>query len=98
MMQPCCAIHGATVENTLFEDGDAANTFCAFTPTMKDRHRIPGDFIPRFALAGSTEAVEKRIPGDRPTASCPPFHSFRDPVGRPSHFVILVALFMDQTS
>merc|ERR1712188_135534 len=22
-----CAIHGATVENTLFEDGDAANTF-----------------------------------------------------------------------
>ena len=28
-----CAIHGATVENTLFEDGDAANTFRAFTPT-----------------------------------------------------------------
>jgi photosystem II P680 reaction center D2 protein len=27
-----CAIHGATVENTLFEDGDAANTFRAFTP------------------------------------------------------------------
>jgi photosystem II P680 reaction center D2 protein len=26
-----CAIHGATVENTLFEDGDAANTFRAFT-------------------------------------------------------------------
>jgi photosystem II P680 reaction center D2 protein len=25
-----CAIHGATVENTLFEDGDAANTFRAF--------------------------------------------------------------------
>ena len=24
-----CAIHGATVENTLFEDGDAANTFRA---------------------------------------------------------------------
>jgi len=22
-----CAIHGATVENTLFEDGDASNTF-----------------------------------------------------------------------
>ena len=22
-----CAIHGATVENTLFEDGDGANTF-----------------------------------------------------------------------
>ena len=26
-----CAIHGATVENTLFEDGDSANTFRAFT-------------------------------------------------------------------
>ncbi|KAL9261360.1 Photosystem II D2 protein-like protein [Drosera capensis] len=28
-----CAIHGATVENTLFEDGDGANTFRAFSPT-----------------------------------------------------------------
>jgi len=28
-----CAIHGATVENTLFQDGDGANTFCAFNPT-----------------------------------------------------------------
>jgi photosystem II P680 reaction center D2 protein len=27
-----CAIHGATVENTLFEDGDGANTFRAFNP------------------------------------------------------------------
>jgi photosystem II P680 reaction center D2 protein len=27
-----CAIHGATVENTLFEDGDDANTFRAFNP------------------------------------------------------------------
>jgi len=25
-----CAIHGATMENTLFEDGDGANTFRAF--------------------------------------------------------------------
>jgi len=30
------AIHGATVENTLFEDGDAANTFRAFTPTQSE--------------------------------------------------------------
>ncbi|XVF43907.1 hypothetical protein PTKIN_Ptkin02bG0078800 [Pterospermum kingtungense] len=29
-----CAIHGATVENTLFEDGDGANTFRAFNPTQ----------------------------------------------------------------
>eukprot|EP00594_Rhizosolenia_setigera_P020611 CAMPEP_0178979980 /NCGR_PEP_ID=MMETSP0789-20121207/26204_1 /TAXON_ID=3005 /ORGANISM="Rhizosolenia setigera, Strain CCMP 1694" /LENGTH=145 /DNA_ID=CAMNT_0020670267 /DNA_START=556 /DNA_END=994 /DNA_ORIENTATION=- len=32
-----CAIHGATVENTLFEDGDAANTFRAFTPTQSKK-------------------------------------------------------------
>eukprot|EP01033_Poteriospumella_lacustris_P023623 gene23623-gene14620 len=31
-----CAIHGATVENTLYEDGDAANTFRAFTPTQSE--------------------------------------------------------------
>nr|GEV85642.1 photosystem II D2, plastidic [Tanacetum cinerariifolium] len=29
-----CAIHGATVENTLFEDDDSANTFCAFNSTQ----------------------------------------------------------------
>jgi photosystem II P680 reaction center D2 protein len=28
------AIHGATVENTLFEDGDAANTFRAHSNTI----------------------------------------------------------------
>jgi DNA/RNA endonuclease YhcR with UshA esterase domain len=27
-------IHGATVENTLFEDGDGANTFRAFNSTQ----------------------------------------------------------------
>jgi hypothetical protein len=31
-----CAIHGATVENTLFEDG--ANTFRAFNPTQVFLH------------------------------------------------------------
>ncbi|RZC68913.1 hypothetical protein C5167_032126 [Papaver somniferum] len=31
-----CAIHGATVENTLFEDGDDANTFRAFNPTQAE--------------------------------------------------------------
>ncbi|MFN9649745.1 MAG: photosystem II D2 protein (photosystem q(a) protein), partial [Pseudanabaena sp.] len=33
-----CAIHGATVENTLFEDGDGntANTFKAFNPTQEE--------------------------------------------------------------
>ena len=31
-----CAIHGATIENTLFEDGDGANTFRAFNPTQAE--------------------------------------------------------------
>ncbi|GJV29031.1 photosystem II D2, partial [Tanacetum coccineum] len=31
-----CAIHGATLEYTLFEDGDGANTFCAFNPTQAE--------------------------------------------------------------
>jgi photosystem II P680 reaction center D2 protein len=31
-----CAIHGATVENTLFEDGDGVNTFRAFNPTQAE--------------------------------------------------------------
>ncbi|KAG5060846.1 hypothetical protein JHK87_001875 [Glycine soja] len=31
-----CVIHGATVENTLFEDGDGANTFRAFNPTQAE--------------------------------------------------------------
>ncbi|KAK8970054.1 Photosystem II D2 protein [Platanthera guangdongensis] len=31
-----CAIHGATVENTLFKDGDGANTFRAFNPTQAE--------------------------------------------------------------
>jgi photosystem II P680 reaction center D2 protein len=31
-----CAIHGATVENTLYEDGDASTTFRAFTPTQSE--------------------------------------------------------------
>ncbi|MFS7928578.1 putative photosystem II [Helianthus anomalus] len=30
------AIYGATVENTLFEDGDGANTFRAFNPTQAE--------------------------------------------------------------
>ncbi|KAK3416117.1 hypothetical protein EUGRSUZ_H01947 [Eucalyptus grandis] len=31
-----CAIHGATVESTLSEDGDGANTFRAFNPTQAE--------------------------------------------------------------
>jgi photosystem II P680 reaction center D2 protein len=36
-----CAIHGATVENTLFEDGDGANTFRALTQ-LKRRNLFNG--------------------------------------------------------
>ncbi|TKY57976.1 Photosystem II D2 protein [Spatholobus suberectus] len=31
-----CTVHGATVENTLFEDDDGTNTFCAFNPTQAE--------------------------------------------------------------
>ncbi|KAM0941032.1 putative photosystem II [Dioscorea sansibarensis] len=31
-----CAIHGAIVENTLFEDGNSPNTLCAFNPTQAE--------------------------------------------------------------
>jgi len=31
-----CAIHGATVQNTLYEDGTASNTFKAFDPTQEE--------------------------------------------------------------
>jgi len=33
-----CAIHGATVENILFKDGDGANTFRAFNQTQVFLH------------------------------------------------------------
>jgi len=33
-----CAIHGAIVENNLFEDGDGANTFRAFNPNQDFLH------------------------------------------------------------
>ena len=36
-----CAIHGATVENNLFEDGDGANIFRAFNPTQAETFQIP---------------------------------------------------------
>ena len=35
---PLCTIHGGTVKNTLFEDGDRANTFHAFNPTQVFLH------------------------------------------------------------
>jgi len=50
-----CAIHGATVENTLFEDGDASNTFRA--STASGRNLLDGPtasghrFLDRFQQA-----------------------------------------------
>jgi len=41
-----CAIHGATVENTLFEDGDGANTFRAFNPTQAEETYSMVNFKP----------------------------------------------------
>ena len=40
-----CAIHGATVENTLFEDGDGANTFRAFNPTQAEETYVRNGII-----------------------------------------------------
>lgn len=43
-----CATHGATVENTLVEDGDNANTFSAlfhYIPSMFQLHSFPFGFI-----------------------------------------------------
>jgi photosystem II P680 reaction center D2 protein len=33
-----CAIHGATIENNLFENGDGANTFRVFNPIQAFLH------------------------------------------------------------
>jgi len=41
-----CAIYGAIVENTLFEDGDAANIFCAFNPTQVFLHLKKNCYYP----------------------------------------------------
>ena len=38
-----CAIHGATVENTLFEDGDGANTFPCVQPNSSRRNILNGN-------------------------------------------------------
>jgi photosystem II P680 reaction center D2 protein len=35
---PLCSIHGATVENTLFEDGDDAHIFRVFNSTQVFLH------------------------------------------------------------
>jgi hypothetical protein len=43
-----CAIHGATVENTLFEDGDGANTFRAFNPTQSEETYSMVNIMPHY--------------------------------------------------
>jgi hypothetical protein len=45
-----CAIHGATVENTLFEDGDGANTFRAFNPTQAEETYSMVKLLPLYAV------------------------------------------------
>jgi photosystem II P680 reaction center D2 protein len=48
-----CAIHGATVENTLFEDGDGANTFRAFNPTQSEEtYSMVTANLPLYLLIG----------------------------------------------
>jgi group I intron endonuclease len=45
-----CAIHGATVENTLFEDGDGANTFRAFNPTQAEETYSMVNILPLYTV------------------------------------------------
>ncbi len=45
-----CAIHGATVENTLFEDGDGANTFRAFNPTQSEETYSMVTLLPLYTV------------------------------------------------
>nr|YP_010044976.1 photosystem II protein D2 [Blidingia minima]QPF96241.1 photosystem II protein D2 [Blidingia minima] len=51
-----CAIHGATVENTIFEDGDGANTFRAFNPTQAEEtySMVTRLWIPTFTFVPVT--------------------------------------------
>jgi hypothetical protein len=47
-----CAIHDATVENILFEDGDGANTFRAFNPNQTFLHLEKNIIIDLLRNAG----------------------------------------------
>ncbi|KAK4372701.1 hypothetical protein RND71_008085 [Anisodus tanguticus] len=53
-----CAIHGATVEKTLFEDGDGANTFRAFNPTQaEETYSRIGDSVRPSQLSNVLQAT-----------------------------------------
>ncbi|XP_019241222.1 PREDICTED: photosystem II D2 protein-like [Nicotiana attenuata] len=47
-----CVIHGATVENTLFEDGDGANTFRAFNPSRRNLFNVTGLWMSALGVVG----------------------------------------------
>ncbi|KAJ4980884.1 hypothetical protein NE237_031721 [Protea cynaroides] len=49
-----CANHGATVENTLFEYGDGANTFRAFNPTQAEVRVMKNMWQLQHAAGGAT--------------------------------------------
>jgi photosystem II P680 reaction center D2 protein len=47
-----CAIHGATVENTLYEDGEQSNTFKAFEPTQEEETYSMGLWTSSIGIIG----------------------------------------------
>jgi hypothetical protein len=52
-----CVIDGATVENTLFEDDSAANTFRAFNPTQIFLHLKKKLLLTRYGARANMLAI-----------------------------------------
>jgi len=52
-----CAIHGATVKHTLFEDDDGVNTFCAFNPTQEFLHLKKKLLLTRYGSRANMLAI-----------------------------------------
>jgi len=52
-----CAIHGATVENIFFEDGDGAITFCAFNSTQTFLHLKKKLLLTRYGAPTNKLAI-----------------------------------------
>lgn len=64
-----CAIHGATVENTLFEDGDGANTFRAFNPTQAEETYSMVNCLPLYAEMHFVQScLNGKSPGSIPSS------------------------------
>jgi DNA/RNA endonuclease YhcR with UshA esterase domain len=52
-----CAIHGATVKNTFFEDGDGVITFRVFNPTQVFLHLKKKLLLTRYEVRANMLAI-----------------------------------------